>query len=276
MTTKVLIVCVNYNSYPELKNYLASIEASVIACSLPCQVDVWVADNSSEKEIADTTQYKQISVQVKPLDNLGYLGGAAAIINNLPNLSEYDFVIISNVDILFTETTIAEIVKARFSLDVLWLSPRLYSIKYGVNLHVEKRYRPSKWKMYLYRFLYQYPLLRRSQHYFAVRKYKKESHMNSSLDVGIYSGCGSCFILTKEYFRVFPKLNYPLFLYGEEMYFAELIHSVNRKVIYCPKICIQVIGGVSTGNLKSSSFYRYNYDAVKYIYDRFYKKISKA
>ena len=273
---KILIVCVNYNSYPELRNYLSSIETSLVTNSLSCRVDVWVADNSSEKEVVDTTQYKHICVQVKSLNNLGYLGGAAAVINNLPNLADYDFVIISNVDILFTDTTIAGIVKKQVSSDVLWLSPRLYSIKYGVNLHVEKRYRPSKRKMYLYRFLYQYPLLRRVQHYFAVRKYKNENYMNSSLDVEIYSGCGSCFILTKEYFRVFPKLNYPLFLYGEEMYLAELIHSVNRKVIYCPMICIQVIGGVSTGNLKSSSFYRYNYDAVKYIYDRFYKKISKA
>lgn len=271
----ILIVCVNYNSYPELKNYLASIEASVVACSLLCQVDVWVADNSSEKEVVDTVQYKHISVQVKPQDNLGYLGGATAIINNLSNLGDYDFVIISNVDILFTDTTITEIVRIQMPQEVIWISPQRYSTKYNMILNVEKKKRPSKWKMFLYMLFYKFPLLQSFQHMYTIRRYKKRSFDKKLLEpTEIYIGCGSCFILTRDFFNFFPKLDYPLFLYGEEMFLAELVRSVRRKVMYYPSIKIYNIGSVSTGKLNSRRFCMYNYMAVRYIYNRFYKSFA--
>lgn len=267
---KILIVCVNYNSYPELKNYLASIETSVVACSLPCQVDVWVADNSSEKEVVDVAQYKHITVQVKPLDNLGYLGGAAAIINNLSNLSDYDFVIISNVDLVVKASFFYQLLyndTGTTLQDVVWIAPKLYSIveKRDKNPRLLKRY--SKKRLLLLLLMYHFPLL----HFiYTSTLYKRKSYSGDVNARYIYAGHGSMMIFTNKFFQYYPKLEYPAFLYGEEIYLAELVRKIGMHVYYNPRIEVKDIEHVSTAKMKSSFFYQCNKEALKYIISAFY------
>ena len=85
----ILIVCVNYNSYKELNNYLISIDESASIQEGVIHTDVVIADNSTDKEIIDLNSFSHISVKEVDLDNLGYLGGAQAIINNIENISRY-------------------------------------------------------------------------------------------------------------------------------------------------------------------------------------------
>lgn len=76
MKKSVLIVCVNYNSYTEVAEYLFSVEKSAKNFN-SIIVDVIVADNSTEVKNVDTTEYKHINVRVQNLDNLGYLPGSS-------------------------------------------------------------------------------------------------------------------------------------------------------------------------------------------------------
>ena len=41
----------------------------------------------------------------------------------------------------------------------------------------------------------------------------------------IYAGHGSFIILTKAFFQNYSNIAYPMFLYGEEIYLAELIRE---------------------------------------------------
>lgn len=273
MEKRILIVCVNYNSYPELRNYLASIEASVAACSLPCQVDVWVADNSSEKEIVDTTLYKQISVQVKPLDNLGYLGGAAAIINNLPNLLEYDFVIISNVDVILKHSffdCLSYYVENGLERDVAWIAPRIYSLSERRDRNPKVRYRYSQKKLKTLLLMYRFPVLHYLYTEFIYSHRKKAS--DDSLRQDIYAGHGSFMIFTRSFVSAMDKISYPVFLFGEELYFAEIIRNKGLKVKYVPDIVVDDIDHVSTSKMKSRFYYNCNREALKYILKEFYEQ----
>jgi GT2 family glycosyltransferase len=43
----------------------------------------------------------------------------------------------------------------------------------------------------------------------------------------LHMGIGACYILTQNFLRNFTQLNSPTFLYGEEAFFSEQIHSKN-------------------------------------------------
>lgn len=269
----ILIVCVNYNSYPELSDYLASIEASVAACPLPCRVDVWVADNSSEKEVVDTTQYKHIRVQVKPLDNLGYLGGAAAVINNLANLADYDFVIISNVDILLRPSffeCLLHYADNKLEKNIVWIAPRIYSLseKRDRNPKVQNRY--TRWKLRILWAMYRFPVFHYL--YFKLIYSRRKNVCSNCLEQDIYAGHGSFMIFTNSFFEAIGKISYPIFLFGEELFFAEAIRSLGMKVRYVPSIEIDDMDHVSTSKMKSQFYYSCNKQALRFILKEYYEQ----
>ena len=91
---------------------------------------------------------------------------------------------------------------------------------------------------------------------------------NNEMD--IYAGHGSCIILTENFFRYYQHIHYPIFLYGEELFFAELITNKGLRVRYVPSIRMITEGGVSTSKMPSESFFRYNVEAINYILKIFY------
>ena len=131
---KILIVCVNYNSYEELNQFLDSVEKSSNN-AVETQVEVVVADNSTIKQTVDKSLYKSISVSQQNLDNLGYLGGASAVLNNIRNIIQYKYVIISNVDVIFEENTIKQMQNFEIGDDIAWVAPCIYSEKYQKDLN---------------------------------------------------------------------------------------------------------------------------------------------
>lgn len=270
---RILIACVNYNTYGHLFRFLDSIADSLKEVPKgELELSVGIADNSSQKQQIELSKYQGFNVNVYALDNLGYFGGASFIINQTYNISNFDFVIISNVDILFTQTTLSELIHAKIPENVAWLSPQRYSTKYEIILKVEKKNRPSKLKMWLYLYMYKIKFLKKIQHKYTLKKYKKRSKTLPEKEEEIYVGCGSCFILTKHFFSVYPQIHYPIFLYGEELFIAELVRKANLKVLYYPKIKIYNIGRVSTKNIDMQKFCQYNIEAIKFIYNNFYKR----
>ena len=81
----------------------------------------------------------------------------------------------------------------------------------------------------------------------------------------IYAAHGSFFIFTNKFVKVENKFNYPVFLFGEEIYIAETAKANGLKTIYYPKLKIYDDEHAST-SLMSSKFYRNsNYEALSYI-----------
>lgn len=263
---KIKIVCVNFNSYDELQRYLESIERAAES-SPDAEIDVVVADNSTKRKTIDINSFHRIRVSVKLFNNLGYLGAAQKVINADDNIIEYNFVIISNVDILFSTTTIKELVKSKIDSNVAWIAPCIYSLKYekDKNPNVLERY--SKGKLSLLKLLFNRYLYRAYVKLIYANKGKKERERK---DMYIYAGHGSCVILTKRFFEIYPKIDFPLFLYGEELYLAEMIYKAGLKVKYIPSIVIDDIGNVSTSKLPSSLFFKYNKEAISWILKNFY------
>lgn len=269
MKSKILIIAVNYNSYKELHTYLQSIEEAVINTTIDCKVDVYVADNSLVKKQINKYAYCNFELNIVFLDNLGYFGAAFYVVNNLVYINQYKYVIISNVDITLEKDSIQKLLCLNIPNHVVWLSPYRYSEKYNMPLYVERDKRIPKWKMLLFMLIYKFYLFQFIQSYFTLHKYKNKRI--EPFEKKIYSGCGSCFILTSNFFRYYPNLTYPVFLYGEEIFIAELLREKGLEAYYVPSVKIRNIGSVSTGLLGKKKLCLYNYKAIKYLYYRFYK-----
>lgn len=263
---RFLIVSVNFNSYEVLNRYLASLEK---ACSITsdCLLDVIVADNSTKREIVDTKGYRHINITIEPFGNLGYLGAAQVVINRMNTIVQYDYVAITNVDVIMDENFLSTLSTLQLSSGVAWIAPSIYSmaIKQDINPSVLRRY--SKLKLQLLKLTYNKYVLRLYENLYYKRKIKPVGKLP---EMDIYAGHGSFFLFTREFFTHYTKINYPVFLYGEELYFAELVRRAELKVRYIPSLIIYDNEHVSTSTIHKDTYFNYNKQAIDYILKEFY------
>lgn len=79
-------------------------------------------------------------------------------------------------------------------------------------------------------------------------------------------------IFTSEFFKKCPTLSYPVFLFCEEIFFAEIVRRIGGKVTYCPSIKIKDKEHASTSKMNLSKYCKYNYEALTYIINTFYEQ----
>ena len=81
---------------------------------------------------------------------------------------------------------------------------------------------------------------------------------------------GSFIILTKEYFKRCGIINYPCFLFCEEIYLGEQCKEHQLAVVYEPSLRIDDDEHASTGNFKGKKYCQFNYQALSYIIKKYY------
>lgn len=263
----ILIVCVNFNSYDELNKYLDSIELACVNAN-GIAVQVVVADNSTAFQKISTDKYKHITVEQSEQKNLGYLLGATNVINKIQNICEYDFVVISNVDLEVDESFFLNLEKMEFEEDVAWVATKIWSEQEDRDKNPKIIERYSKEKLNKIRMLYKYPILDLIYTNTLYLRKKVRPHYQEQ---DIYAGHGSFMMLTKRFFKEYPKIDYPLFLFGEEMFLAELARKKNLKVRYVPDLVVIDKEHTSTSKMKKKAYYDYNLKSIDYILDTFYE-----
>lgn len=266
---KILIIPVNFNSYQELKRYLSSIDIAASKSTITC-IEVIVADNSTDSELFDFSSYNNIKcAQISKFDNIGYLGGAQAILNSLSDIHEYDFVAVSNVDIALDENFFLELENTSLNSDIAWVATKIDSLDENRDRNPKVLHRYSKNKLVLLRLMYKFPIL---FYLYTMTAYKRKKLSPSYPQMEIYAGHGSFMMFTNAFFKRHPKINYPVFLFGEELYFAEEIRKLNMKVLYVPALRVIDNEHVSTSTLKKNTYFRYNQESIKYILDNYYNE----
>lgn len=264
---RILLICVNYNSYTELYEFLRSLNNSVKNSSPLVYMDVHVADNSTEVKDIFISDFLYLNISISRHDNLGYLGAAFYIINSLDCASEYDYIIISNVDLIIDDNFFSELSSIKLLERVGWIAPQIYSQQENRDKNPRMLRRYSKFKLLCLLLMYKCPLLHKIYKETLYKRKKIFSYNNVS---DIYAGHGSFVILTKEFFLAYERINYPVFLYGEEIYLAELVRKAKLKVKYIPSLKITDKEHVSTSKMESSFFYKCNIEALSFILKTFY------
>lgn len=239
-----LLICVNYKSYDVLQLFIKSVERAAEKVKETLKVDIEVADNTE--------------------NNLGYLGGALPIYNK--RAKDYDYVSISNVDLQLNIDFFEKLLLISDS-NIGWIAPDIYTDK--INRH-ENPYllkRPSKRNFFIWNVIYSSTLIYRLYRRLYILKSQKTKIYPRCT---IYAGHGSFMLFTKEFISYNPLLRFPGFMYGEEIFFAELVRATGEKVLYDPSLRIENIGNISTSLINQKQKSKWSEESLNNIYKQFF------
>lgn len=242
---KYLLICVTYHSDEALHTFVESVLRAAERVKGQLEVDIEIADNG--------------------LDNRGYLGGALPIYN--AKVKGYDFVSISNVDLELAQDFFEQLLQFKVS-NIGWLAPDIYTDK--INRH-ENPYmlsRPTKGKFFIWNALYSSTFIYRLYHHLYLLKSKKKKEYPACT---IYAGHGSFMLFTKAFVQHYPELYFPTFMYGEEIYFAELVRTADLQAYYTPTLRIANIGNISTGVINQAQKSQWSKESLKAIRKAFFE-----
>lgn len=263
---KIAIYCVTYNSYNSLEVYLSSLDKA--NCHQEVFLTVYVGDNTEERIQHITYNPKSFKLQVSQIGkNLGYFGAIKLLMQQHSPL-EYDFTIISNVDLTLNDNLFSVLTNLDTMSNCGWIAPAIVSKleQRDKNPKILKRYIKKKLIILSYLFKYHWLYNIYTHSAYKIKKYIKHNSME------IYAGHGSFIILTKEYFKRCDIIDYPVFLFCEEIYLGEQCIHHGLKVIYEPLLVVYDTEHVSTGTFINKQYCKYNYNAIKYIINKYYSK----
>lgn len=264
MKVSISIFCVNYNSYNQLTHYIESIQNAYNLCTSPLILNVFIADNSTAKiQIIELKAFQDINAIIYPFnENLGYLGAVEKMIYSIgyEKVKQYDYVIISNVDLLLSESFFQKLIANQFDEKTAWIAPKILSLSENRDRNPKIIKRPKVKHIKILMVKYKFPFLNNLYNKYFYLNLKKR--ISSEPVHIIYAGHGSLMILTKAFTERFVDFKFPSFLFGEEIFFGELIHSAGLNVCYSPEIVVEDLDHASTSTLKSRKYCRLNYQSL--------------
>jgi GT2 family glycosyltransferase len=271
-TKSLIIACVNYNTFDKLYLYLNSIEKARGFCNNDFNVTVLIADNSEVSTKSKLPFFENINI-VYCLNNKnqGYIGGIRdAVINLKINIYNTDYFIISNVDVILTNGFFNELFLITNNNNLGWIAPSIISEKEGRDRNPKIKKRPSSGNLKKLLVMYKYPILHLIYKN-TIYKYKSKKISKYKND-SIYAGHGSFMIFTKKAVNSNGFLDFPSFLFGEEIYFGELMKSENLEVVYYQNIVVKDFDHASTSLIRKSKYYKMNYDSLKIIIKNYFEE----
>jgi len=274
-----LLICVNYNSEQDTKEYLDSFMLQDLSESL----EAIVVDNSEQKELPEilkkiTTDYNKTSV-LFPDKNLGFYNGAAwALDKRLENDELPEWVVVSNTDLYFEDK---EFFSKLFDLHDInppeIIAPSIISSLTGVDQNPQIRLRPSKRRMWFYTIIYNYYFVAQAYWLLSIVKnkirsfFRKKSPTDSLNPEEIYAPHGSFVILNKRYFQKGGSIHHGCFLFGETIGLAETAISLGMRVVYDPRLSLHHKEHASYGIIRSRKSIKYQLEGSLYTYNTFFK-----
>ena len=201
-------------------------------------------------------------ILIKNNANIGYFKALNVGLKNILN-TNFDFVIIGNNDLTFSTDFSESLTFQNFANDILVLAPNIICINgtkqnpHIINkfTHIQNIYRKIYFSNYYISIFCQitYNLFR--------HLFNRKRITDSSIEQRIFMGYGACYILTKNFFKYFNKLDDPIFLMGEEGVLTNQILSVNGSILYTPNIVVKHLDHTSIGKLSSKKLYNYSKDS---------------
>lgn len=271
---KILIVCVNHDSYRELSNFLTSVDVAASNVNEICEIVVLVADNSTNIQCIDSDKFVSIQCLTYVVKNTGYINSAQEALLNYGEqlLKTFDFTIVSNVDICLAPDFFEQLISTPIQ-NVAWIAPRVHTPLSHAEENPYAIHRYSKRKLQLLRNMYAHPhiymLHKKFTHILIRLKRNRQSSINGMRT--IYAGHGSILIFTQAFVEHIFPFNFPFFLYGEELYFAELARSAKMETIFNPQVYVNNCSAhISTSKLNFAQICKYGHQAISYILNTYY------
>lgn len=259
----ILLITVNYHTPETVRAFCEAARAQ----ATPDLLKIAVADNSScfarrEQEDA-AAQLRKLDVTIcDPGDNLGYFGGASFAYHQLcQDTSHPEWVIVANSDIAFlTDDFFARLDAFPIGEPVMGLGPDIVRLPAGSDPRGARyrenplrRSRPSAFEMNARIWTLRSRLL--TVLVYLRARLRRRHAVSKAADplrrADVYMIHGSFMILHRRYFERTAGLDFPSFLYGEEIFVAEEVRRAGGTLRLEPTLRLAHVGGNSTDQVPS-------------------------
>lgn len=260
----ILLITVNYRTPHEIVEFCGAARK----LAPPDLVRIAVADNSASfaepknHELGERLAATEVSV-CDTRGNLGYFGGARHVYDQLVDPADHpEWVIVSNSDLVFLDTDFfGRLAALEPEAGVMGLGPdilrmprdradqrsafRENPMRISRNSATEMalRIRVLRSRL-LTALLYVQAEVRRTLPRLPAERLPTRTP--------VYMIHGSFIILHRSYFERTAGLNFPAFLFGEELFVAEEVRKAGGTLLYEPSLCLAHVGGATTKIIPSN------------------------
>ena len=283
----ILVICVNYHNEDETACFVQEL----LAQKGGFELQVVVVDNNEDcngeavlLELA--RQERQVSL-FQPGKNLGYFGGAAAGLEKYLATSPLpEWVIVSNTDISFQDAQVLGSLVCYYDTDTPTIpavvAPAIISTVTGVDQNPFMHRRPSRLRMHFYKWVFRFStslIIYELLSHIKECLISKTKTTNSNLanlakhdikPVRIYAPQGAFIIFDQRYFESGGTLNHGAFLFGEEIFVAEMAQHLGLSIVHDRRL--RVIHGEhsTTGVFGSRKMANHKAQSAAYCADTFF------
>jgi len=272
---KILITCVCYNNFSDAHSYLKSLSTSLEMSPEVELVDFYLINNgtklSSEQKEAISTQCSINVFVVENQINNGYFPGCLnGYIRSLNKGKQYYAMLVSNVDLEVDADFFKQLVmlSSTYRNEPTIIAPSIVSLSENKDRNPKVLTRFTKRQMQKYLFLYSIPYL----HTLYKKTVYKSKPRTTALANGssIYAPHGSFIVFLSGATYWQNLLNYPVFLFGEEIYIGEQARIHGIPVKYHRELKIIDSDHASTGKENEGFIRKHNLKAIRYLYKRYW------
>jgi GT2 family glycosyltransferase len=266
----ILNIVVCYNNKDDILQYIKELGKQESHSII--WICIVINDDTQEKDFLKYAESNIHIVVVKATGNIGYMRGA--IYGYKYFMKNYkidlDWVIISNSDIEYKNNHFfVDLYRLNLSSDIVCIGPDTYVPDTGEYQNPALYERMKKIKLLAYMAIFSNSISGRL--YLKLSDFRKKKaprkKRNSSI---VYMVHGSYWILKPEVMDSAVKKPYGALLYSEELYIAELVRELNKKMYYTDKLQVIHNEHVSTRHVKYKQKCQLLEQSYKYIYQTFF------
>lgn len=229
---------------------------------------LFLVDNSQDSN--ETLNLERIAQKDKRIEiintgsNLGYLGAVQYAMRINKEIRNNPLVIL-NTDIYFTEKSSLKSIIYNLQPGVGIIAPSIKSEWDSKDQNPYKRNRPTIQQLKLRKFFLGKPLIAQLSIYAhsLLRLTRRSEQISNSKEL-IYAPHGSAFVLSREMIKQLNRTPFPLFLFGEEIFLAELCSTIQQKCVYVPEIKLTHREHKHTGFKRSKEMLNFNATAIDF------------
>ncbi|GAB2683748.1 glycosyltransferase [Thalassiella azotivora] len=228
-----------------------------------------LVDNSSDPDEAHrlrgvAERDERVSV-LEAGENLGYLGGARYALDRV-TLDDGDWFVVANTDLELGDGALDALAGVD-DPDVGVVAPRILDVRSGRDSNPYWLHRPTRRRLLKARLAFSTVTTARLAVALAVVGRRRTSPPTEHVEGDLYGAHGSFMAFSSRYFSAGGTLDFPLFLFGEEMFVAEECRRLGLRTRYLPTMRVRHAGHESTGVWRSREVLRHQMRAVRYCYE---------
>ena len=208
--------------------------------------------------------------------NIGYLNGADLGLKTFCKTQTLpDFAILSNSDVTIQNMSfISELISKHSNSKNAVIGPSIISSLTGHNQNPMYEHRLSKTRLQLILLFFSNYLLYIIYNTLALIKRKlfmPSANIKNNITKDVYALHGSFIVFKSDYFNSGATLNYPAFLFGEELFIAEQCIKKNLTQQYDSSLSVIHHEHQTTSVFKNRKLLAYHFEALNFIYKTYYK-----